>query len=88
MVVPGWSSECDDACSSVVAARRVPFPCIRAVELVAEQVEVARLYEAENCSVLDRPRFQSTIADGRNNLLRSAERYDIITADATHPSQQ
>ncbi|ABU56647.1 fused MFS/spermidine synthase [Roseiflexus castenholzii] len=62
-----------------------PLPRIHAVELVAEQVEAARLYEAENRSVLDRPGFQITIEDGRNYLLRSAERYDIITADATHP---
>lgn len=62
-----------------------PIPRIHAVELVAEQVEAARLYKAENRGVLDRPGFQITIEDGRNYLLRSAERYDIITADATHP---
>ena len=62
-----------------------PIPRIHAVELVAEQVEAARLYEAENRGVLDRPGFQITIEDGRNYLLRSTERYDIITADATHP---
>lgn len=62
-----------------------PIPRIRAVELVAEQVEAARLYEAENRGVLNRPGFQITIEDGRNYLLRSAEHYDIITADATHP---
>ncbi len=62
-----------------------PIPRIHAVELVAEQVEAARFYEAENRGILHRPGFQITIEDGRNYLLRSAERYDIITADATHP---
>lgn len=62
-----------------------PIPRIHAVELVAEQVEAARLYEAENRGVLNRLGFQITIEDGRNYLLRSTERYDIITADATHP---
>jgi len=62
-----------------------PIPRIHAVELVAEQVEAARLYEVENRGVLDRSGFQITIEDGRNYLLRSTERYDIITADATHP---
>ncbi len=62
-----------------------PIPRIHAIELVAEQVEAARLYQAENRGVLDRPGFQVTIEDGRNYLLRSNERYDIITADATHP---
>ncbi len=62
-----------------------PIPRIHAVELVAEQIEAARLYEVENRGVLDRSGFQITIEDGRNYLLRSTERYDIITADATHP---
>jgi spermidine synthase len=61
------------------------IPRIHAVELVAEQVEAARLYDVENRGVLDRPGVRLTIEDGRNYLLRSAERYDIITADATHP---
>lgn len=62
-----------------------PVPRIHAIELVAEQVEAAQLYRAENRAVLERPGFQVTIEDGRNYLLRSDERYDIITADATHP---
>ncbi len=62
-----------------------PIPRIHAVELVAEQIEAAHLYEVENRGVLDRSGFQITIEDGRNYLLRSTERYDIITADATHP---
>jgi spermidine synthase len=58
---------------------------IHAVELVAEQVEAARLYSQENRGVLDYPGLEITIEDGRNYLLRTNERFDIITADATHP---
>ncbi|HWQ15175.1 MAG TPA: fused MFS/spermidine synthase, partial [Roseiflexaceae bacterium] len=58
---------------------------IQAVELVAGQVEAARLYTEENRSVLGYPGLAITIEDGRNFLLRADERYDIITADATHP---
>jgi spermidine synthase len=58
---------------------------IQAVELVAEQLEAARLYHVENRGVLDYPGLQTTIEDGRNYLLRSDATYDIITADATHP---
>jgi spermidine synthase len=61
------------------------IPRIQAVELVAEQVEAARLYQQENRGVLDYPGLKITIEDGRNYLLRSDERFDIITADATHP---
>jgi len=35
--------------------------------------------------VLRYPGLRITIEDGRNYLLRSSERFDIITADATHP---
>jgi spermidine synthase len=60
-------------------------PRIQAVELVAEQIEAARLYSAENRDVLDYPGLRLTVEDGRNYLLRSDATYDIITADATHP---
>jgi spermidine synthase len=58
---------------------------IQAVELVAGQVQAARIYRQENRGVLDDPRLAITVEDGRNFLLRSSETYDIITADATHP---
>lgn len=58
---------------------------IQAVELVAEQLEAAQLYTVENRDVLNNPKVQIALEDGRNYLLRSRERFDIITADATHP---
>jgi spermidine synthase len=61
------------------------IPRIHAVELVAEQVAAAELYEVENRGILHDSRFSITIEDGRNYALRSDEQYDIITADATHP---
>ncbi|HET9224448.1 MAG TPA: fused MFS/spermidine synthase, partial [Roseiflexaceae bacterium] len=67
------------------AMSRHNIPRIQAVELVAEQVEAARLYAQENRDVLDYPGLNISIEDGRNYLLRSDERFDIITADATHP---
>jgi spermidine synthase len=67
------------------ALSRHGIPRIQAVELVAEQVAAARLYQQENRGVLDYPGLEITIEDGRNYLLRSDERFDIITADATHP---
>jgi spermidine synthase len=67
------------------ALSRHAIPRIQAVELVAEQVEAARIYQSENRGVLDYPGLNIAIEDGRNYLLRSDERFDIITADATHP---
>lgn len=67
------------------AMSRHPLEHIQAVELVVEQLQAARLFTAENRDVLNNPRVGVTVEDGRNYLLRSGERYDIITADATHP---
>jgi spermidine synthase len=58
---------------------------IQAVELVAEQIEAAQLYTVENRDVLNNPKVEIALEDGRNYLLRNRERFDIITADATHP---
>jgi spermidine synthase len=67
------------------AMSRHPIEKIESVELVAEQVEAARLFTQENRAVLNYPGLHITIEDGRNFLLRSDETYDIITVDATHP---
>jgi spermidine synthase len=67
------------------AMSRHGVPRIQAVELVAEQVVAAQLYQQENRGVLDYPGLKITIEDGRNYLMRSGEQFDIITADATHP---
>ena len=67
------------------AMSRHAIPRIQAVELVAEQVAAAQLYQKENRGVLDYPGLKITIEDGRNYLMRSDEQFDIITADATHP---
>jgi len=67
------------------AMSRHAIPRIQAVELVAEQVAAAELYQKENRGVLDYPGLQITIEDGRNYLMRSDEQFEIITADATHP---
>jgi spermidine synthase len=67
------------------ALSRHGIPRIQAVELVAAQVEAARLYARENRGVLGYPGLAIAIDDGRNYVLRSDEAFDIITADSTHP---
>ena len=63
---------------------------IQCVELVPEVVEAARReFGPYNHRILERlgdfP-IELIVDDGRNFLLRTADRYDVITGDATHPT--
>jgi len=58
---------------------------IDAIELCPPVVKAAQLFESWNYGVLDDPRLHIMIQDGRNHLLTTRKRYDVITADATHP---
>lgn len=65
------------------AITRFPFAKIDAVEIAPHIVEAARQwFEDINARVFDHdPRVHLTIADGRNFLLLSRERYDLITIE-------
>jgi spermidine synthase len=58
---------------------------IDAVDLSAEQFAAAARYWQENYNVLRSAHLQTHVEDGRNFLLQTTTRYDIITTDATHP---
>jgi len=62
------------------------IPVIDAVDLSPEMIEAAKVYWQENYHVLHSPRLHLRVEDARNYLLQTGERYDIITTDATHPS--
>jgi len=62
------------------------IPVIDAVDLSPEMIEAARVYWQENYNVLHSPRLHLRVEDARNFLLQTDEQYDIITTDATHPS--
>jgi len=62
------------------------IPVIDAVDLSPEMMEAAKIYETENYHVLESDRVRLHVEDGRNFLLRSRDKYDIITVDATHPA--
>lgn len=55
------------------------------VELSDTVVEGARYFSHVNGDVLRRPNVRLTIDDGRNHLLLSNNKYDIVTADVIHP---
>jgi spermidine synthase len=62
------------------------IPNIDAVDLSAEQFQAATFYWQENYNVLHSAHLHTHIEDGRNFLLQSTHAYDIITTDATHPT--
>lgn len=55
------------------------------VELSPEVVEGARWLADVNGDVVDRPNVEVLIDDGRNFLLTTEQRYDVITADLIQP---
>jgi spermidine synthase len=67
------------------SAARHPVKQIDAVELCPPVVQAAALFERWNYGVMTDPRLHLIIQDGRNHLLTTPKKYDIITADATHP---
>ena len=55
------------------------------VELPDRVVRGARFFEAINYGVLSRPNVHLRVDDGRNYLMLTPRRYDVITADVTQP---
>jgi len=62
-----------------------PVQEIDAVEIAPEVIEASEYLRLENQAVLDDPRLNLIIEDGRNYLLRTTSQYDVITSDSTHP---
>lgn len=56
------------------------------VEINPNAKDVGRFFAAENHNVVDNPKLNLFIEDGRNFLSTASQKYDIITADATHPT--
>jgi spermidine synthase len=62
-------------------------------ELTLAEIEpkvsgAARTFAAYNHNVLDNPKLRIAVNDGRNFLLTTPDRYDVITADPIHPWAQ
>ena len=68
------------------AMSRTPGLEVTVVELSAEVVEGARFLSAVNHDVVDRGNVEVRVDDGRNHLLLTDERYDVITADVIPPT--
>jgi spermidine synthase len=55
------------------------------VELSDTVIEGARYFNAVNNRILEYPNLRLRIDDGRNHLLLTDRKYDVITADVNHP---
>ena len=59
---------------------------VDAVDIVPDVRDAMALFTKENDNVLQRPNWRLIADDGRHFLKISPQRYDVITADATHPA--
>lgn len=55
------------------------------VELLRDEKETAHWFEEVNHGVLDHPKLKFIQGDGRNYLLGTREKYDVISFNAIHP---
>jgi spermidine synthase len=55
------------------------------VELAGAVVRGARYFENINYGLLSRPNVHVRVDDGRNHLLLTRRKYDVVTADIIHP---
>jgi spermidine synthase len=58
---------------------------ITLVEIEPKVIGVAKTFENYNHHVLDNPKLKIVFNDGRNFLLTTKNKYDVITADPIHP---
>lgn len=58
---------------------------ITLAEIEPKVIGVARTFREYNHNVLDNPKLKIVFNDGRNFLMTSKEKYDVITADPIHP---
>ncbi len=73
--------------SGVTAGAIIGYPLERLdlVEIEPSVVEAARFFGAFNANVLDNPKVHVSIADGRNYLLITPRRYDVIVSEPSNP---
>ncbi len=60
-------------------------PSVDVVELAGSVVRSAQFFGSINYGVLGRPNVRLRVDDGRNYLMLTPKRYDVVTADVIHP---
>jgi len=75
--------------SGIVAGSIAELPgCehVDCVEICKEAFDAAAYFSQENHDVLHNPKVNLIVNDGRNYVFTTNKQYDIISADATHPT--
>jgi len=67
------------------AVSRYPIERVDVVEIEPAVVEASRFFRGLHGGVLDDQRVRTVIADGRNFLLTTRERYDVIISEPSNP---
>ena len=62
-----------------------PFKQVETVELIPSMAEAARYFDEFNHRCMLDPQHKLLINDGRNHLLLTPERYDVIVSEAVQP---
>ncbi len=74
--------------SGMTAGATLVHPSVERVtlaEIEPQVLGVARTFDAYNHRVLDDPKLRIVVNDGRNFLMTTDRRFDVITADPIHP---
>ncbi len=75
--------------SGIVAGAITTSPGIEqvdCVEICDKAFEAAKYFNYDNHDVLNNPKIHFIVNDGRNFVFTTKKRYDLISADATHPT--
>ena len=92
--IPAWlHGDVEDALvvglgTGMTAGSLLSFPTVdrvRVVEISEAVVDASRHFDAWNGRLLDDPRVELEIADGRRAVRDGTTRYDLVTADPIHP---
>jgi spermidine synthase len=71
--------------TTIRSAARHPDLAVTTVELVPEAFETFDFYHADGAEILASDKVQAVVDDGRNYLLLTDARYDVITVDPPPP---
>lgn len=74
--------------SGVTAGAAAQYPVVREIDVVELEpavVEASDFFVRENRGVLRDPRVRVVIGDGRNFILASRKRYDVISSEPSNP---
>jgi|WetSurMetagenome_2_1015567.scaffolds.fasta_scaffold00272_14 spermidine synthase len=75
--------------SGIVAGEIANLPGMEhvdCVEICRQAFDASRYFAEENHDVVKNPRVRLIVNDGRNYVFTSRKTYDVISADATHPT--